>query len=73
MPNVDRVSASEFRGGIQKDIANTLDDWHFLALPDIQYFQEATIALAEVENVAKHVVDKVVELVRVDNSWICVS
>ena len=39
-----------------------------LALPDVHHLEQAAVAFAEVEDVAEHHVDELVQIVRTDNS-----
>jgi hypothetical protein len=52
---------------------DALYDRRLLALPDVHHFQQPPVALAQVENVTEHLVDKVLQPFERDDGWDCRS
>ena len=62
MTNVARVRQPELSGSIEEDITNAMNDRGLLSLTHVHHFQQAPITLSQIKNVAKHLLNKLINL-----------
>lgn len=65
--DIDGICEPELGRRVEEDVADSLDDGRLLALPHVHNLEQAPVALAQVKDVAKDFVDKVLELVGGDD------
>ena len=61
MPNISRICKPKLGGRIQEYISYSQNNRTFFSLTDIQHFEQTTITLAKIEDVAKKFVDEIVQ------------
>jgi hypothetical protein len=61
--NVRWIRQAKFNSRIQKDITDPLNDRSLLSLADIKNFQQAAIALSQVQDISKHIIYEFLKLI----------
>ena len=70
---IDRVREAELSRSLEEDVPDSLDDRRLLALSHEDHFQKAAIAFAQVQHVAKDLVDELVNLTVTYDRWVGVA
>lgn len=63
MTYINRIGQPELCCSFEKDITDPMDDRSLFPLSNIQYFQQVTIALPEVKDVAENIINEILQLV----------
>ena len=67
MADIDRVREPELRRRLEEDVADALYDRRLLALPHVNHLEKAAVAFAQIQDVAEHFVDELIELAESDD------